>query len=392
MTMINHKEAAAENLLLNADSLRAQLRANAAEADVDRRLAKADVDDMTAAGLLSMWTPSKFGGAETSVRTLSDAVRRLGQGDGSAGWLAGVSNASLFAFALFSDEAQQEVWGEGRPIRGAGVLAPSGSSVVVDGGIRLSGRWPYMSGITVADWVFVTAPLNGELGPQAELGFVLVPRADIEIDDTWFVMGMRATASSTAVLNEVFVPEHRILRWANYRPDSYTGLYRSGVFSALAIGIASAVIGEAEHALEIVIEKAPSRPIVTTTYRSQVDSAAFQVEVAKAAQLVQAARLTLEQTASEMDEAIVSGRPITTLDKSRDRANTSNAISLAWEAVDILASAHGTSTFMESNTLGRLWRNVAVARRHVGLSDRVANEILGRTLLGLDPNAIGPTL
>ncbi|MGM0931777.1 MAG: acyl-CoA dehydrogenase family protein [Actinomycetota bacterium] len=378
--------------LEQAQGLRDQLREHAAEADEKRRLNPDDVSAITDAGLTSLWAPAAYGGAETSVRTLVDATRVLGQGDAAAGWIVGVSNAATFVMSLFSEAAKQEIWADGSSVRSAGVLAPSGQSEVVSGGIRLTGRWPYMSGVTVADWTFVTAPLNGSLGPGAELGFVLVPRSDIEIDDTWFVTGMRATASATAVLEGVFVPEHRILRWSEYRPDSYSGIYRSHIYSILNICIVSTLVGEAEHALELVLDKAGSRSIVTTTYRTQTESAAFQVEVAKAAQLIESARLRLSSAAEMMDEIVAEGRPATNEQKIRNRADCSFVAQACWEALDTLASAHGTSTFSQSNPLERLWRNAAVGSRHAGLSMRVGNELLGRSLLGLDTQSVGPSL
>jgi hypothetical protein len=54
----------------------------------------------------------------------------------------------------------------------------------------ISGRWYYNSGSWHADWAVLGAPLsdNGEVIDQA---LVLVPRADLSIEETWFVAGMK---------------------------------------------------------------------------------------------------------------------------------------------------------------------------------------------------------
>ena len=383
---------ATEVVVERARGLRSQLREHAAAADADRHLDAADVDAITDAGLMSLWAPQEYGGAETTIRTAVEAAIALGEGDASAGWLMGVNNAAAFVLSLFSDQAKSEVWANGPRVRGAGVLAPSGQSEVVEGGIRLSGRWPYMSGVTIADWVFVTAPLNGALGPGAELGFVLLPREDITVDDTWFVTGMRATASSTAVIERAFVPEHRILRWRDYDSSRYSGIYRSHIYSVLNIAIVSTLVGEVQYGLELVLDKAGSRPIVTTTYRTQAESAAFQVEVARAAQLIETARLRMLAAADDMDRIVGEGRHATSEEKTKNRADSAFIAQCCWQAADILASAHGTSTFALTNPLERVWRNAAVASRHAGLSARVGNELLGRDLLGIETQSIGPTL
>lgn len=347
---------------------------------------------MTDAGLPTMWAPARFGGGQTSIRTVVDVSRYLGQGDASAGWITGVGNGASWLMGLLSEEAKAEIWDGSGAVRGAGVLAPAGQTEPADGGVRLSGRWSYMSGVTVADWVLVTAPINGTLGPGAELGFLVLPKSDIHVDDTWFVTGMRGTASRTAVADDVFVPNHRILRFSEYSPDAYEGIYRSAIFSVLSICLVGTIVGEAEYALELVADLAPSRSIVTTTYRAQTDSATFQAQIGKAAQLIQAARLTLEHTADAMDEIVLSGRTTSEPEKAQNRADCAFAIKSCWSAVDLLASAHGTSTFAQGNPLERIWRNAGVAARHAGLAVRAADEIYGRSLLGLETQSIGPTL
>ncbi|WP_349428784.1 acyl-CoA dehydrogenase family protein [Microbacterium sp. LWS13-1.2] len=383
---------ATDSVIANARSLRERLRAHAATADSNRQLDADDVDAMTDAGLMSLWTPRAFGGPETSFRTAVEVAIALGEGDAAAGWLAGVSNAGSFVMSLFSERAQAEVWAGGPHVRGAGVLAPAGRTEVAPGGMKLTGRWPYMSGVTTADWVFVTAPVGGSLGPGAQLGFFLVPREEIVVDDTWFVTGMRATASSTAVVNDVYVPEHRILRWSAYDASACKGIYRSHIYSVLNVGVVSTLVGELGYALELVLEKAASRPIVTTMYRSQAESAAFQVEVGRAAQIAETARLRMLAVADDMDRIVAEARLPTSEEKTKNRADCAYIAQACWDAVDTLASAHGTSTFSQSNPLERVWRNAAVASRHAGLSLRVGNEVFGRELLGIETQSIAPTL
>lgn len=385
-------DADALELVQKANSLREQLTSNAAVADSNRELAKDDVAAMTELGLTSLTTPKRFGGSETSVSTLVEVVSALGRGDMSAGWIAGVSNAAAFVVALFSEQAQAEVWGKNPKVRCAGVLAPTGQSTPAAGGIRLTGKWPYMSGVTFADWVFVTAPLNGSLGPGAEVGFVLLPREDIEVEDSWFVTGMRGTASNTAVLHDVFIPEHRIMRFADYDPNRFEGLYRSSIFSMLNIGLVSTMMGEAESALDLVIVKAEKRSIATTNYRTQTSSAAFQVQLGTAASIVNSARLSLRRLAEDLDAQTQSEVTASDADMAKARSDSGWIASECWRAVDMLASAHGTSSFAMVNPLERMWRNTAVASRHAGLSARVGHEFYGRALLGLTAGEIGTLL
>jgi alkylation response protein AidB-like acyl-CoA dehydrogenase len=55
----------------------------------------------------------------------------------------------------------------------------------------------------------------------------------------------------------------------------------------------------------------------------------------------------------------------------------------AREAVRIVCSAQGASSFSESNPLQRIWRDVETASRHAVLNPDVAAEIYGKSLFGI---------
>src|SRR3546814_21197358 len=84
--------------------------------------------------------------------------------------------------------------------------------------------------------------------------------SELGIEDTWYVAGMRGTASNTLVAEEVFVPSQRILsvptavggNYATEHPDE--ALYRSAFVPVLALVLVGAQVGLAKQAMEIVKE------------------------------------------------------------------------------------------------------------------------------------------
>jgi alkylation response protein AidB-like acyl-CoA dehydrogenase len=52
----------------------------------------------------------------------------------------------------------------------------------VSGGFRVSGRWSFSSGCDASSWAMIAVPGSG---PGTML-WLLVPRSDYEIVDTWF--------------------------------------------------------------------------------------------------------------------------------------------------------------------------------------------------------------
>ncbi len=68
------------------------------------------------------------------------------------------------------------------------------------GGYRLSGRWPFSSGIDPSTWnMFGALVIDEELG-QSEPRMFLLPACDYKIIDTWQVIGLAGTGAQPATV------------------------------------------------------------------------------------------------------------------------------------------------------------------------------------------------
>ena len=117
--------------------------------------------------------PQRFGGYQTSIRTYIEVMAEVGRGCGSTAWVASLINVCAWLAGLFPERAQQDVWGADRDAWVAGSLAPNGVAVPVDGGWRVSGRWPWASGCMHAQWVACGIHMKNERGEMANLGLSL---------------------------------------------------------------------------------------------------------------------------------------------------------------------------------------------------------------------------
>src|SRR3546814_16565918 len=87
----------------------------------------------------------------------------------------------------------------------------------------------------------VGIPVVDESGEVIDQGLALIPMSELGIEDTWYVAGMRGTASNTLVADEVFVPSHRILSvppavGGNYATEhTDEALYRPAFVPVLAL-------------------------------------------------------------------------------------------------------------------------------------------------------------
>ena len=80
----------------------------------------------------------------------AEAVAR---GNASAGWCVSIAITSSLLVAYLPASSREALFGEGRGVA-AGVWAPRGTGRTVDGGVVVSGRWAFCSGITHADMMF----------------------------------------------------------------------------------------------------------------------------------------------------------------------------------------------------------------------------------------------
>jgi 3-hydroxy-9,10-secoandrosta-1,3,5(10)-triene-9,17-dione monooxygenase len=365
------------------------LARNAARTEQDRRVVEENISMIDDAGLFRIMKPKRFGGYETDFRTKLEVSRELARGCGSTAWASTLMNVCAWFGGLFPDRAQRDVWGENPGSRIAGVLAPSAEAVRVDGGYRVTGSWGWASGCLHSQWAVVGFPVPDERGEVVDQGLALVPMSDLSIEDTWFVAGMRGTGSNTLVAQDVFVPEHRVIsvpaaiggRYGTEHTDE--ALYRSAFIPVAALVLAGPQLGLAQAALELVLEKAPKRSISYTFYDVQTEAPTVQLAVAKAAALVDSAHLHAYRAAADIDQAAADGVYPDYAARARVRMDTGWAIEQAREAVRVLVSAHGASSFAESSPLQRIWRDSEVASRHAVINPAISSEVYGRALLGI---------
>jgi 3-hydroxy-9,10-secoandrosta-1,3,5(10)-triene-9,17-dione monooxygenase len=186
----------------------------------------------------------------------------------------------------------------------------------------------------------------------------------------------------------VFVPDHRMhslpaLLTHNYdTPFTDEALYRSAFVPVAALILAGPQLGLAQAALDYVIEKGHKRGIAYTEWEVQRDAPTFQLAIAKAATLVDTAHLFAYRAAADIDDAANADRAMTYVERARVRNDTGHAVESAREAIRILCSAHGASSFAEGSPLQRIWRDSEIASRHAVVVPETSALIYGRALMG----------
>ena len=373
------------------------LRKNAAEGEQLRQVPAESIDALRAAGAFRVGTPKRYGGLEGTAQDMLDVSAAAAYGDGGAGWVVTLANVCGWLAGLMSRQLQDEIWGEDPDGFVTGVLAPTAQAVRVEGGYRVTGKWYYNSGSDHSTWAGVGIPIPNEAGEIVNQGLAMIPRSDYEIEDTWFVAGMRSSGSNCIVVNDVFVPDHRVMMVPPALGGQYANedvanepTHRAAFVPVLALVLIGAQLGLGRAAFDFVVEKAAAKPIAYSFFPTQAESTAVHLEIAKAAQLLDTAELHARRAASDIDTAAAGGTYPDYLHRARVRADTALVAESVTRAIDALISVHGAGSFAESSPLQRIWRDSNTAARHGVINPLVSYEVYGKAIFGDERPVVSP--
>ena len=368
------------------DEFVAALAERAEEAETLRRLPQATVADLTTSGFTELLVPAAYGGRQAPFPALLDPVRRMAHGCTSSAWTIGFLTLHNWMLALFGEQAQQEAFAD-RPFLAPAPLAPTGRGVPVDGGIRLTGRWSWATGVMHANWIIVCALCGPDDGLFPALA--LLPAGDITVEDVWHTEGMRATGSNDAMATDVFVPEHRLVRvtdiYAGTAPgaglhDSAT--YRWPMVPALALLSAMPALGSAERVTETYAQRLAER-VLAYEGVMQKDKPIAQARLAGAQVRLRALRGLLADTVGEIETIVAAGNSVDKPVRAQARLAAAHIVVESKAVITDLMGAGGASIHFLSSPMQRFKRDVDVLSGHVVFDYDTARELAGALSLGM---------
>jgi alkylation response protein AidB-like acyl-CoA dehydrogenase len=371
------------------------IRAKAAETERARRVPDEHVAALREIGFFRLVQPAAFGGDEHDFVVLAELIMDIAQACASTAWVCGLLSAHQWMLGLFAADAQNDVWGQNPDALLCGSYAPACAAVAETGGYRISGRWSFASGCDNSQWAFCAARLPPNEKGASEPAFFLVPCNDYTIDDTWDTIGLAGTGSKTLVLDNVLVPAHRLLLFADAAAGRSPGsrlyanrLFAIPIYCQLSPCLASAAVGAAQGALEDFVAATGqrlTRGSVTGGNNRMAEFPTVQIKVADAAASIDAARFILLRDFEAIAREIREHGVATVERRVTNRRGQAFAVSLALRATDILNAATGGNGLALSNPIQRAWRDVNAVGRHVSLNWDSVGAMYGQMALGLEP-------
>ncbi|MFD8197465.1 SfnB family sulfur acquisition oxidoreductase [Streptomyces wuyuanensis] len=356
--------------LAAAAELAADFRKGAAERDAVRRLPYAELERLSASGLLAVTVPAEFGGADVRTETLAEMFRLLASADAS---LAQIPQSHFVYVGVLRRQGtrEQQEFFFGEVLRGkrfGNAQSEAGTSHVQDirtrlarrpeGSYVLDGVKHYSTGALFADWIPVLARADDD---NLHVAYVPSDAPGLTVLDDWDGMGQRTTASGTVRLQSVPVPADRVVpHHLTFQGPQLHGAVAQLLHAAIDAGIAHGALAEA-----VDFVRTKSRPwfeSVAEGHESATEDPLLIQRFGELAIRVRAADALLSTAARSVDAARAE-----LTDDSAAAASIAVAaakVTAAEAAVDVgsaLFEVSGTRSALDSLGLHRHWRD---ARTH----------------------------
>jgi alkylation response protein AidB-like acyl-CoA dehydrogenase len=367
------------------------IRERAAGAEQARCLSAETMRDFIEAGFFRTFQPARYGGYELDYGMPQLALcNEIGRACGSSAWVLSVVACHSWILGMFPQEAQDEVWGEvPDTILSTAVIPEKAEVELAKGGLLVSGRWRFSSGVDHVQWALIGLALPATGGPP-DIVWCLIPRRDYQIEDTWFVAGLCGTGSNDIVLDRAFIPDHRIVPLLATMTGTAPGgavnrshIYRLPLLAVFPYNICAPALGIARGAVQYYIENAKHRSVVKFG-PPNFGPQAMHLRMAEAGAQIDAAEALLKQNALELNAIGRSGKLPTAEQQARYGRDLSYAAQLFMKAVDGIFYSSGGHGLFDASPIQRAFRDVHAVNAQIGLRWENLAATYASVVLGLD--------
>lgn len=376
------------------ENVLAQCARRAPEYDRDARFFTEDFAELREAGYLTMAVPEALGGAGLSLAAAMQEQRRLGY---HAAPTALAMNMHLYWVGIAAD-----LWRQGdtslewllKEAMKGGVFAAghaeSGNDIPVllstteaepvAGGYRFTGRKSFGSLSPVWTHLGIHGlDTTDPSAPKVVHAFMTRDTQGYRIEETWDVLGMRATRSEDTILDGAFVPDRYIARVV---PAGAAGLDRFvlAIFAWALLGFGNIYYGLARRALDLTLETAKTRRSMALS-RPMAYHPEVQHRVARMGVALEAIEPQLDRIADDWSSGVDHGA----IWPAKIMAAKYNAVEGAWGVVDMALELSGGFGIFRRSGLERIFRDARLGRFHPANS-MLTHELVGKSLLGINPD------
>jgi alkylation response protein AidB-like acyl-CoA dehydrogenase len=353
-----------------------------------------DFNELKTSGYLKAPLPEALGGCGLSLAEVNRLQRRLAYN--APATALGV-NMHLYWLGLAADvhrsgdrscdwilhqaaDGSILAAGHGETGNDVPVLLSSSKAERVEGGWAITGHKIFGSLTPVWDYLGVHAmDVSDPTQPRIVHGFLDRSAQGYRIEQTWDVLGMRATASHDTILERAFIPDDQVVTVC---PAGFAGagIFHVSLFAWALLGFGAVYLGVARRAFDEVVDQLPGRSSVALTrsmaYHPEVQHSVAQMRIA-----LEGAEAHLDRVCEDWSNGVDHGMnwPVKIM------ACKYAVVRAAWSVVDTALDVTGGSGIFKRSRLEQLVRDARLGRIHPANS-MITHEVVGKLSLGINPD------
>jgi alkylation response protein AidB-like acyl-CoA dehydrogenase len=389
-----HGPAVAAGASLLTDAMLARFAGRAARYDAEHRFAAEDFQELREAGYLLLNVPAELGGYGRTLAETAREQRRLAYyaaptalavnmhlywtGVAADLWRAGDTSLEW----LLEEAVRGEVFAAGHAESGNDipVLLSTTRAERVEGGYRFTGHKSFGSLTPV--WTYLGLhglDVSDPAAPKVVHAFMPRNTEGYRVEQTWDVLGMRATQSDDTILDGTFVPDRYVSRVV---PAGAAGIdhFVLAIFAWALVNFGNIYYSVGRRALDLTLETAKKKKSIALS-RPMAYHAELQHIIADMGLLMEPIEPHLERVAEDWSTGVNHGAAW----PAKIFAAKHHAVESSWRVVDLALDVAGGFGIFRRGGLERLFRDARLGRIHPANS-MLTHEIMAKTLLGISPD------
>jgi alkylation response protein AidB-like acyl-CoA dehydrogenase len=356
-----------DSVLGRVRALLPEIAARSAEAEAARAVPAEIITALRRAGVFRMSLPRAWGGEQLDLVEGARVVREIARADGSTGWtVQAASMAWFFVRTLPARTLAEEVFGDGPDLLLRGAIAPKGKATPVEGGYRISGRWPLASGSFAPDWMlagFVVAGAPPLPDGSPDMRIALVRPEQVTFLDTWDAVGLRATQSTDFTMDDVFVPER--FTGPMFGDNNIPAPFYELPYSPTGASHDAVVLGCLEGALDDLAELAATKRPAFDPRVVIGEDPVFQEKFAELHVRTAALRALSERTGRTVMDRVLAGEAPTQTEWFGYTGGTQHIHHEGIRILNEIMTLSGSSGLYSTSPMQRRWRDLRCVSQHV---------------------------
>jgi len=247
----------AHDLIEAAHRIGALAEKESKQSEVDGTISQNVIDLLKESRITRIMLPKEYGEPQVTLKDFATIVRTVSSYNISAGWLTYLYPLHNILPAYLPKATRDEIVHQGGLI--CDVFAAVGSAEKVEGGYMISGTWNFASGVLYSDWIGLGVSAEVDDSDTRKVIMPIFEISQVKIVKNWDTFGLRGTGSNQVKVDNIFVPNERILRLdhadkysrppeANYDRDYL--FYDAPFYATFYLGFPAIALGGAERVLK----------------------------------------------------------------------------------------------------------------------------------------------